>query len=133
MKKFLNILFGYLSPLQQQVTLWLKGEQVSQDHLGNKYYEGKPRPGYKRPRRWVSYKDDVNASEVPPEWHGWLHHQTDDLPDPEKPSFRQDWQKPHIPNRTGTLQAYRPPGHILKGGKRDKASGDYEAWKPEDL
>ena len=36
-----------------------------------------------------------------------------------------------VPNLTGTKAAYRPPGHILKGGQRDKATGDYEAWTPE--
>jgi len=31
----------------------------------------------------VEYKEtwNYNASTVPPEWHGWLHHITDDLPD----------------------------------------------------
>lgn len=29
--------------------------------------------------RWVEYaeKGRYNASQVPPEWHGWLHHITD--------------------------------------------------------
>jgi NADH:ubiquinone oxidoreductase subunit len=29
--------------------------------------------------RWVDYADteNYNASSVPPEWHGWLHHITD--------------------------------------------------------
>ena len=28
--------------------------------------------------RWVEYADgDVNATQVPPEWHSWLHHSTD--------------------------------------------------------
>lgn len=29
--------------------------------------------------RWVEYasKNRYNASQVPPEWHGWLHHITD--------------------------------------------------------
>lgn len=29
--------------------------------------------------RWVEYasKDRYNASQVPPEWHGWLHFITD--------------------------------------------------------
>ena len=31
---------------------------------------------------------------------------------------------------TGTDQAYRPPGHTLKGGRRAKATGDYEPWTP---
>ena len=26
--------------------------------------------------------------------------------------------------------AYRPAGHVLKGGRRNKATGDYEAWTP---
>jgi NADH:ubiquinone oxidoreductase subunit len=32
---------------------------------------------------------------------------------------------------TGTELAYRPPGHALAGNHRDKATGDYEAWTPE--
>jgi NADH:ubiquinone oxidoreductase subunit len=67
---------------------------------------------------------------VPPEWHGWLHHQSDVAPDESELSFRRPWQKPHQPNMTGTDQAYRPKGHILEGGQRDKAAGDYEAWSP---
>jgi len=35
-----------------------------------------------------------------------------------------------VPNLTGTAEAYRPPGHVLAGGQRDKATGDYEPWKP---
>ena len=34
-------------------------------------------------------------------------------------------------NLTGTGLAYRPPGHLKSGGRREKATGDYEAWKPE--
>ena len=26
--------------------------------------------------------------------------------------------------------AYRPPGHEFKGGKRARATGDYEPWTP---
>ncbi|MCD8497360.1 MAG: NADH:ubiquinone oxidoreductase subunit NDUFA12 [Alphaproteobacteria bacterium] len=104
---------------------------VGTDQLGNKYYVGKPRKGYKHERRWVMYNGAPEASKVPPEWHGWLHHQTDELPQDGAESYRQPWQKPHQQNLTGTNAAYRPPGHVLKGGKRDTATGDYEAWKPE--
>lgn len=123
---------GVLSPVHINVfTSTTRGEHVGTDSLGNKYYRTlKPRTGYKRERRWVMYKDTPEASNVPPEWHGWLHYQSDDIPSEEN-SYRRPWQKPHQPNMTGTDQAYRPPGHILKGGKRDKATGDYEAWKPE--
>lgn len=112
------------------VTLTSGAKLMGQDQFGNKYYEAKPRKGYKNTRRWVMYKGEPEASAVPPEWHGWLHHQSDELPDPKGGSFRRVWQQPYQPNQTGTTNAYRPPGHVLEGGKRDKATGDYEAWTP---
>ena len=122
---------GTLSPVHIAFFTRLRGtEVVGVDNLGNKYYRGKPISGYKRERRWVIYKGDEDASKVPPEWHGWLHHQTDIVPGEGAESFRRPWQKPHQPNMTGTNQAYHPPGHILEGGRRDKATGDYEAWSP---
>lgn len=104
---------------------------VGHDSSGNRYYSGSPRKGYNRDRRWVVYKGDPEASNVPPEWHGWLHHQTDEVP-ADSGSFRRSWQKPHRPNLTGTNAAYRPPGHVLAGGRRDKATGDYEPWMPSE-
>ena len=122
---------GALSPAHINLfTLVSGGEKVGVDTMGNRYYRAKPRPGYKRERRWVLYKGAPEASKVPPEWHGWLHHQTDELPEEGAESFRRPWQKPHQPNLTGTNLAYRPPGHILKGGKRDGATGDYKPWTP---
>ena len=122
---------GVLSPAHISLFTMMKSkERVGEDALGNVYYRGKARPGYKLERRWVVYKDVPEASNVPPEWHGWLHHQTDAIPASEEKSFRRPWQKPHQPNLTGTTGAYRPPGHILEGGQRDKATGDYEAWSP---
>ncbi len=122
---------GVRSPAHITWFTWAyRGRPIGTDPSGNQYYEGKARQGYKNLRRWVIYKGAPEASTVPPEWHGWLHHQTDEVPDLQSGSFRKPWQKPHRPNLTGTNQAYRPPGHILAGGKRDKATGDYEAWSP---
>lgn len=124
---------GALSPAHiNWFTLTWRGKLVGRDQFGNRYYEGRARAGYKRPRRWVKYKGQPEASFIPPEWHGWLHHQTDTVPDSENPSFRRPWQKPHKPNMTGTTDAYRPPGHVLEGGQRGRAVGDYEAWKPQE-
>jgi NADH:ubiquinone oxidoreductase subunit len=120
---------GALSPAHINWVTWTRGgAPVGTDSYGNTYYRSKARPGYKRERRWVVYKGAPEASKVPPEWHGWLHHQSDAVPGEE--SFRRPWQKPHQPNVTGTNHAYRPPGHVLSGGKRDAATGDYEAWRP---
>ena len=46
-------------------------------------------------------------------------------------SDAEPWQKPHLPNATGTAASYRPPGHDYEGGHRARATGDYEAWTPE--
>ena len=55
-------------------------------------------------------------------------HYTIDEPLPET---RRAWQKPHLPNVTGTAASYRPPGHDYSGGHRAAATGDYQAWTPE--
>ncbi len=122
---------GVLSPVHMNMTkLFSRTTSVGVDSFGNKYFTAKPRKGYKRERRWVIYKGAPEATKIPPEWHGWMHHQTDVIPSSDNKSFRRKWQKPHQQNMTGTNEAYRPPGHILKGGKREKATGDYEAWTP---
>src|ERR1700761_8038851 len=105
----------------------LRGHQVGTDALGNRYFQDKrPRAG-QRTRRWVLYAGPPEASLVPPEWHSWLHYTTlDPLPE----TGRRPWQKPHLPNATGTALSYRPPGHDYEGGQRARATGDYEAWTP---
>lgn len=106
----------------------MRAKYVGGDAFGNKYYRGKPRRGYKIERRWVVYKSgNIDGSEVPPEFHGWLHHQTDIFPD-ENTGYRKAWIKPYEPNKTGTTLAYKPPGYE---GKRARATGDYEAWTPD--
>ena len=106
---------------------WVFGEEIGQDSQGNRYFRSR-RSG-ERQRRWVLYKGDVEASRVPPAWHSWLHHTTDTIP--EDDIGRQwDWQQEHQPNKTGTPDAYRPAGHVLEGGVRARATGDYEPWEP---
>lgn len=106
---------------------YLRGRYVGQDALGNRYYQEKrARPG--RPlRRWVAYRGPVAADRVPPEWHAWLHYTTDA---PLTDTARKPWQKPHVPNETGTPLSYRPAGHDYRGGQRAHAAGDYESWTP---
>lgn len=122
---------GALSPVHiWWVTLTSGAKKIGTDATGNTYFEAAARKGYKHTRRWVMYEGAPEASKVPAEWHGWLHHQTDAVPDNNTASFRRSWQKPHRANQTGTPGAYHPPGHVLEGNKRDKATGDYEAWQP---
>ncbi len=105
----------------------LKGRRIGIDANGSTYFEERwPRRG-RRTRRWVAYVGRAEASKVPPEWHVWLHYITDA---PLPPSARRPWQKPHLPNATGTPESYRPPGHDYEGGRRARATGDYEVWTP---
>ncbi len=103
---------------------------IGQDELGNVYREGGLLPDGRR-RRYVIYAGANDASRVPPEWHGWLHHQYDAAPDATLPPPRR-WEKEPKPNLTGSSGAYRPAGALEAGGKRAAATGDYEAWSPED-
>ncbi len=124
---------GVLSPVHMAtVKIFSRTNFVGEDVLGNRYFTAKPRKGYKRERRWIIYNGAPEASNIPPEWHGWMHHQTDTIPANDAKSFRRSWQKPHQKNMTGTNQAYRPPGHLLKEGKRPETTGDYEAWDPSE-
>jgi NADH:ubiquinone oxidoreductase subunit len=104
------------------------GRLVGTDATGNRYYEERRARRGKRRRRWVAYAGEPEGSKVPAEWHVWLHHTTA-APLTDAPRFA--WQKPHLPNLTGTPAAYRPPGHDYRGGQRARASGDYESWAPE--
>lgn len=106
---------------------WFSGRPVGSDAAGNRYFETKRPRLNVRTRRWVLYAGAGDASEVPPEWHAWLHHTTDA---PIAEAARRSWQLPHQPNLTGTPGAYRPRGHDYRGGHRPHATGDYESWTP---
>lgn len=108
----------------------LNGEQVGTDAQGNKYYRAKKKTGDGRERRWVIYNGANDASRVPAEWHGWLHHSYDELPESHLPPPKI-WEADYTPNPTGTPGAYRPQGALERGGKRAAATGDYEAWAPD--
>ena len=114
---------------------WRNGEEVGTDLAGNRYFRAKKRVKSGQPfagseRRWVIYAGANDASHVPPEWFGWLHGQFDGVPESRLPPPRI-WESGHSPNKTGTLQAYRPQGALERGGKRASATGDYEAWSPD--
>ena len=125
-----------MATLGTKLYTWLRGEVVGEDHAGNRYYREKGggkvhKDSLRRERRWVIYAEGQReASRVPPEWHAWLHHTVQEPPK-EDDARPHSWMKEHQPNRTGTEEAYRPPGHTLQGGNRAKATGDYEPWTPE--
>ncbi|KAK6176394.1 hypothetical protein SNE40_014687 [Patella caerulea] len=85
------------------------GRLVGEDGFGNKYYENK---SYFMGRsRWVDYSLAVNldydASQVPPEWHRWLHYIADEPPT-EAQLVKRKWMINHSENPTGTDKIYVP-------------------------
>ncbi len=111
---------------------WRHGEEVGSDEFGNVYYRtrgGRIDPVLGFERRWTIFARESDGSLVPPGWYGWLRHQTDQLPTAGSYTSRS-WEKAHEPNMTGTPEAYRPPGSMMRPGSRPKTGGDYDAWTP---
>jgi NADH:ubiquinone oxidoreductase subunit len=108
---------------------WRRGQQVGVDSFGNRYYQTRKSFRKKQPiKRWVVYKGLEEASKVPAEWHGWLHYRTDELPSLLKAPY--SWQKPHLPNLTGTSLAYTPQTQNVLYPALKTPSKDYEPWTP---
>ncbi|KHJ97512.1 UBX domain protein [Oesophagostomum dentatum] len=99
------------------------GTCVGSDKFGNKYYEDN---SFFMPRnRWVEYPDkvwlDYDPSQVPPEWHRWLHHITDDPPS-KKPLPTEKWGLQHEEN----LSIFEDKKYIPYSTTRPKIIG----WVP---
>ncbi len=92
------------------------GKLVGEDIYGNKYYKSK------KGKRWVIYKDEIDASKIPNEWYSWIHFTKNKLENTHEIK-KFSWQKPHKPNLTGTNKAYHP--HKNKNDNQKK----YKAWK----
>ena len=58
------------------------GKFVGEDEFGNKYYSDS-----KKKKRWVIYKNRVESSKIPPEWHLWIHSLTENRPLANKNKF----------------------------------------------
>ena len=93
------------------------GRLVGEDTYGNKYYKNKS------DQRWVVYKDNIEASKITSEWYLWMHHTINQIPN--KMEKKYIWQKEHLENQTGSLNAYRPNRISKKNNTKKK----YESWK----
>ena len=112
-----------------QLFIRLTSRRIGQDSVGNTYWEARSRRDtYGRPMRRITYAGAPDPTTVPPEWWGWIHHTTAAPLDQNAP--RRPWQKAHLPNLTGTPQAWRQAGHDSAGNAPAAPSGDYEAWTP---
>ena len=95
------------------------GKLVGKDEFGNKYYSNS------KGKRWVIYKNEVESSKIPPEWHLWIHFLTKNKPSENINKFA--WQKKYEENLTGTIKAYKPEGSLRVDSKKNMKK--YETWK----
>ena len=118
-----------MTPLGTKLATLFTGKFIGEDEFGNRYYEQRSGKRHlNHAKRWVIYDGIAEPSKIPAQWHGWLHY-TLDAPITAKPHA---WQKPHLPNLTGTVSRYLPQGHLLKSGVRAKATADYKPWTPNE-
>ncbi|KAJ3689525.1 hypothetical protein LUZ61_018689 [Rhynchospora tenuis] len=105
---------------------------VGVDKFGNKYYEKLGDTQYGR-HRFVEYaqKSRYNASQVPPEWHGWLHYVTDHTGDELLMLKPKRYGVEHKENLSGEGEEfiYHSKGHALNAEQRDWTR--YQAWQPK--
>lgn len=114
------------------LTTMLRGEYVGTDQFGNAYYRskgGKKDKTLGLERRWVIYEGIAEPSMIPPGWYRWMHHLSDVAPSKDD-YVPREWEAPHEPNRTGTPDAYRPQGSILRPDPEAGISAGYDAWRP---
>ena len=96
------------------------GKLIGRDQFGNKYYSNS------KGKRWVIYKDNIEASKIPPNWRSWIHFLKINKPSNEGKKFL--WQKQYEENLTGTDRAYKPEGSLTSSLKKNMKK--YEIWKP---
>ncbi len=107
--------------LGTRIWSYFNGYFEGEDNHGNRYFSNKDGT-----RRWVIYKDQVEATTVTPEWNNWLRFTSIKKPvDGEK----YDWQIDHKQNLTGTENAFSPQTHSNIRDRKKKV--DYDRWFPK--
>ncbi|KAJ3998616.1 NDUFA12-domain-containing protein [Lentinula boryana] len=121
------------------------GVLVGTDQFGNRYFENmngeEEIPGalgvsifnayvlfkFVGRQRWVDFaQHEYHASQVPPEWHSWIHHIRKDPPanDPVVKNLTPPWQTPWVENLTGTRGAFKTYNTVAP---------KINAWEPKTI
>jgi NADH dehydrogenase (ubiquinone) 1 alpha subcomplex subunit 12 len=114
--------------------LRLGGVLVGKDRYGNEYYqtEGGGQAGRER---YVYYaREDHDGSQVPAEWHQWLHNVRDETPDNAEVAAvaPKRYGMDHKPNSTGTAARYTPDNYYFneKYGAKVRAARSHPESAP---
>ena len=71
---------------------FFSGKFVGKDEFGNKYYENK-----KKTKRWIIYKDEIDASKIPNDWFSWIHFMKN------KVEYKHDTKNINVKNLTNQI------------------------------
>jgi NADH:ubiquinone oxidoreductase subunit len=110
----------------------MTGELKGSDHLGNQYYENLSRlPGRQRFVVYAGWGKGYDPSQVPPEWHQWLHSISDRTPveRPVQPRPYQLQAQPMKLSQYGMLGNYSPPGSFAR--QQPKTHSNYNVWEKD--
>ena len=112
----------------------MDGELKGADQHGNQYYENLQRPAGRQ--RFIIYRGwgrDVDPSQIPAEWHHWLHSITDRTP-VERPVKPHRWQLSATAQQLsghGMEGRYAPPGSYVRTEPKQHTS--YNVWEKESV
>ncbi|KDQ64931.1 hypothetical protein JAAARDRAFT_28591 [Jaapia argillacea MUCL 33604] len=102
------------------------GRLIGQDQFGNRYFENlNPLDELPGRHRWVDFaQHDLNATQVPPEWHSCLQHIRNEPPTADKvmQNMSPPWKAPWVENLTGTRGAFKT---------YNTAAPKINAWEPK--
>ena len=77
------------------------------------------------------FSGEAEASQVSPDWHGWLHHTFEEPPEEgHLPRQAVGARPPAEHDRHARRPTIRRAASLLPT-ERARADGDYEAWRPE--
>ena len=92
------------------------GKFVGKDKYGNKYYKSK------QDKRWVIYKNKIEATKITNDWFLWMHHTVNEIPNSDRKKYL--WEKEHEENLTGSSKSYKPVKF-----KKSENYKKYDTWK----
>ena len=107
---------------------WFFGNFVGSDELSNKYYCNSKDFQDKNAKRWVIFNGEIEASNIPPHWHAWLHKSIESPPIHYKHKY--EWQKDLKPNTISAVDSIHPKNYLLSRSKSNFNKKEYEKWKP---
>eukprot|EP01100_Stratorugosa_tubuloviscum_P002212 TRINITY_DN1504_c0_g5_i1.p1 TRINITY_DN1504_c0_g5~~TRINITY_DN1504_c0_g5_i1.p1 ORF type:complete len:148 (-),score=50.69 TRINITY_DN1504_c0_g5_i1:90-533(-) len=107
------------------------GTFVGTDVYGNRYFENLELP--RGQHRWIEYENTkFDGSQVPAEWHAWLHCTVEEKGEELNP-LTPHYGSRHVENLTGTEQAYHPHFYFINEKYVNPALRNLDEFDPNGI